>query len=603
MDGYDDFALSELLKSHFGYDGFRPGQLEIIREIQGGNDVLAVMPTGAGKSLCYQFPAVIAPDRTIIISPLVALMEDQVAGLVENGIKVSAIHSNKSRAQNVEQWRDFAAGRTKIIYMSPERLMQLRMLEALRRLPIGLFVVDEAHCISKWGADFRPDYEALSQLKSLFPNATIAAFTATADRGTRQDITRKLMHGRGAVFVKGFDRPNLSLAVHPMENFKPSLLAILESHRNMSGIIYCLSRANTEDLAEWLGENGFDAIAYHAGKSPEYRREAQNQFMTGESMIMVATIAFGMGIDKPDIRFVIHANLPSNIEAFYQEIGRAGRDGGVAGTFLFYGLQDFMKRQRMIFDGEGSQSHKILEYKRLEALIGYCETTACRRLALLSYFDEDAQVCGNCDNCLAPPEVEDCSQIAKCILACITETGQCFGITHIIDVLRGANTAKIGERGHDRLTSFAQAKAYPKTLLQSIIRQLIAHNALKVNLEKYGALQITDKGKSLANGSEKFMARPYEINPIETKLITKTPQPATEQIQNPELLKALKQLRLKIAKERTKPAFTIFSDKTLIQMANQTPKTKEEFLAINGVGQTKLDEFFERFSKVINDYL
>ena len=600
MDDYDDSALSALLKNQFGYDDFRPGQLEIIREIRDGNDVLAVMPTGAGKSLCYQFPAITASYKTIIISPLVALMENQVAGLAENGIKVSAVHSGQVREQNVEQWRDFAAGRTKILYLSPERLMQPRMLAALQKFPIGLFVVDEAHCISKWGADFRPDYEALSQLKSLFPHATIAAFTATADQGTRQDITKKLMHGRGAVFVKGFDRPNLSLNVYPMENFRPSLLSILESHRNSSGIIYCLSRANTEDLAAWLGEHGFAAIAYHAGKTPEYRRDAQNQFMTADSMIMVATIAFGMGIDKPDIRFVIHANLPSSIEAFYQEIGRAGRDGGDAKTFLFYGLNDVMKRQRMIFDGDGSQDHKILEYKRLEALIGYCETTACRRLALLSYFDEDAEVCGNCDNCLAPPEVEDCSEIAKLILACIAESGQFFGITHIIDVLRGANTAKIGEREHYNLACYAQAKTYQKSTLKSIIRQLIAQDAIKVNLAKYGALQITEKGKCLANDREKFMAKPYKIEPIETKTPPAPQQP--EQIQNPELLKALKQLRLKIARERNKPAFTIFPDKTLIQMANQTPKTKSEFLAINGVGQQKLDEFFECFSKIINDY-
>ena len=379
--------LEKLLERVFGFASFRPGQLEIIETILAKQNVLAVMPTGAGKSLCYQLPAIYSEQKTIIVSPLVALMDDQVSSLSQLGVQVSKIHSGVSRQENVEQWKRFASSECKILYLSPERLMQTRMVDALKRFSIGLFVVDEAHCISKWGADFRPDYENLKNLKSFFPDAKFAAFTATADKATRSDIAKNLTNGDCSVFVSGFDRPNLSLKVLPKQNLKSNILQFLSGKKNESGIVYCLSRKDTDQLSSFLNSKGFNSISYHAGKTPEYRLDAQNRFMTEEAAVMVATVAFGMGIDKPDIRYVVHASMPGSVEAFYQEIGRAGRDGAPAETVMFYGLQDMVSRQRMIFEGNGNEQHKILEYKRLEALIGYCETPACRRLALLSYFD------------------------------------------------------------------------------------------------------------------------------------------------------------------------------------------------------------------------
>ena len=592
-----------VLNEIFGYSSFRPGQLEIIEAILTKQNVMVVMPTGAGKSLCYQVPAIYSKQKTIIISPLVALIDDQVTALSQLGVKVSKLHSGMSRDENIDQWRQFASGASNILYMSPERLMQQRMLDALQRQSIGIFVVDEAHCISKWGADFRTDYQELAQLKRLFPDAVVAAFTATADKATRADIVDKLTGGNCEVFVKSFDRPNLSLQVLPKQDFKAKLLDFLLERKGQSGIVYCLSRNETDQVYEFLKKNGFNTISYHAGKSAEHRRESQNRFMTEDAVVMVATIAFGMGIDKPDIRYVVHASMPSSVEAFYQEIGRAGRDNAPAETLMFYGLQDIVKRQRMIFDGEGSEQHKLLEYKRLEALIGYCETTSCRRLALLSYFDESVVNCGNCDNCLHPPDMQDVTNLAKLLISAVKETGQYFGVAHIIDVARGADTAKIKARSHNQLGVFGLAASQSKAVLQSIIRELIAVNALKVNLEKYGALEITDKGSRILRGSETFMAK------VLSKVITSTAPTENSTVtpaileNNQKLLVELKKLRLALAKERSVPAFVIFSDKTLIQIANELPTSEEEFLSINGVGKTKLKAFYKPISDIITLFI
>lgn len=593
--------LTKLLEQVFGFTGFRPGQLEIIETILAKQNVLAVMPTGAGKSLCYQLPAIYSEQKTIIVSPLVALMDDQVSSLSQLGVPVSKIHSGVSRQENVEQWKRFASNECNILYLSPERLMQTRMIDALKRFPIGLFVVDEAHCISKWGAGFRPDYENLTNLKSFFPDAKFAAFTATADKTTRSDIAKNLTNGDCSVFVSGFDRPNLSLKVLPKQNLKSSILHFLSSKKNESGIVYCLSRKDTDQLSLFLHSKGFNTISYHAGKTPEYRLDAQNRFMTEEAAVMVATVAFGMGIDKPDIRYVVHASMPGSVEAFYQEIGRAGRDGAPAETIMYYGLQDMVSRQRMIFEGNGSEQHKILEYKRLEALIGYCETPACRRLALLSYFDETAVSCGNCDNCIQPPRVEDYSNIAKQIISAIKQTGQYFGMAHIIDVARGAETEKIKARSHNSLEIFGIARAQSKQVLQSVIRQLIAGNALKVNLEKFGALEIADRGVNILQSNEQFMAKviskktPIVSVNIETHKPSKAPS-------NSSVLVELKKLRLALARERSVPAFVIFSDKTLAQMAEELPITENQFLAISGVGNKKLGEFYHQFREVIEKF-
>lgn len=590
--------LNFKLKNFFGYDSFRPGQLEIIQHLLNGEDVLAVMPTGAGKSLCFQLPALIQSFKTIIISPLVALMNDQTAALRDLGVEVELIHSGRDYEENAQSWRNFATGDVKILYMSPERLMQSRMLTALGSLDIGMFVVDEAHCISKWGAGFRPDYEALSRLRGLFPNTILAAFTATADRATRVDINQKLSGGNARQILKGFGRDNLSLAVYPKKELKKNLIEYLNQKAHQSGIVYCLSRNETDEIAEYLNKEGFSAISYHAGKATEYRNSAQDRFMTEDGLIMVATIAFGMGIDKSDIRFVIHASLPGSIEAYYQEIGRAGRDGKPADTVLFFGLSDLIKRQRMIFEGDGADQFKVLEYKRLEALTGYCETVKCRKVALLSYFDEESEPCGNCDNCMTPPIVEDQTSQAVMLLSAIKQTGEFFGSSHIIDIVRGGETAKIKEKGHNSLESFGEGARYSKSFFQGLIRQLISSGILTVNLERFGAVQLMQKAYEVVEGREQFFARAHvERSPPKT-LNRDTGRNIGE---GPEtiLFQSLKALRLEIAREKGVPAYVIFSDRTLEDMSIKKPKTKSDFLLVTGVGNKKLIEYYESFSELI----
>ena len=590
--------LNFKLKNFFGYDSFRPGQLEIIQHLLNGEDVLAVMPTGAGKSLCFQLPALIQSFKTIIISPLVALMNDQTAALRDLGVEVELIHSGRDYEENAQSWRNFATGDVKILYMSPERLMQSRMLMALESLDIGMFVVDEAHCISKWGAGFRPDYEALSRLRGLFPNTILAAFTATADRATRVDINQKLSGGNARQILKGFGRDNLSLAVYPKKELKKNLIEYLNQKAHQSGIVYCLSRNETDEIAEYLNKEGFSAISYHAGKTTEYRNSAQDRFMTEDGLIMVATIAFGMGIDKSDIRFVIHASLPGSIEAYYQEIGRAGRDGKPADTVLFFGLSDLIKRQRMIFEGDGADQFKVLEYKRLEALTGYCETVKCRKVVLLSYFDEESEPCGNCDNCMTPPIVEDQTSQAVMLLSAIKQTGEFFGSSHIIDIVRGGETAKIKEKRHNSLESFGEGARYSKSFFQGLIRQLISSGILTVNLERFGAVQLMQKAYEVVEGREQFFARAHvERSPPKT-LNRDTGRNIGE---GPEtiLFQSLKALRLEIAREKGVPAYVIFSDRTLEDMSIKKPKTKSDFLLVTGVGNKKLIEYYESFSELI----
>lgn len=604
MPSATEQTLLATLKSTFGFSQFRTGQLEIVQHIVSGQDVLVVMPTGAGKSLCYQLPALISERRTIIVSPLVALMDDQVAALAQNGVSASKIHSHQTYDQNAENWRRFANDTSKLLYLSPERLMQPRMLEALRKLDIGMFVIDEAHCISKWGAAFRPEYEELSQLKEIFPKSQMAAFTATADDATRKDIAHKLSGSDCKIFLKGFDRPNLSLNVLEKEKLSNKLIDLIEPRRGQCGIVYCLSRKEVDDIADLLKQKGFDAVAYHAGKDPEYRRDAQDRFMTEDGLIMVATIAFGMGIDKPDIRYVIHVSLPSSMEAFYQEIGRAGRDGEPSDTFLFYAMQDFVKRQNMIFDGDGNDQFKLLEYKRLEALIGYCEAINCRRVSLLNYFDEVSTPCGNCDNCAEPPIVQDFSEQAQIILKAIEQTGQFFGQVHIMDVLSGAENAKVKQKRHNALPVFGALASSPKDEIRALIRQLIAYGALRVNLARYGALEITMSGNQILGGHEPFFAKktlPRKAGK-RTPTARKTSDASPLKDADAALYKALKALRLDIAKRKGVPPYTIFHDTTLQAMAAEKPLTKSAFGAISGVGPKKLEQYFESFSRTIREH-
>ena len=590
--------MERRLKQYFGFSDFRPGQKEIVQALLANKNLLSVMPTGAGKSICYQLPAMLSDYKTIIVSPLVSLMDDQVASLKSNKLPAAKIHSNCTFEENGAAWRSFSQGEAKILYVSPERLMTDRMVASLNGLGIGMFVIDEAHCISKWGAGFRPDYDDLSRLQYLFPEAVIAAFTATADEATRNDIVENLTSGNASIFVRGFDRPNLSLTVLQKTNWKRRLLEFLHSKRRESGIIYCLSRKNTETVAAYLSENGFNALPYHAGQDATVRRNSQGRFMTEEGLIMVATIAFGMGIDKPDIRFVVHANLPSSMEAFYQEIGRAGRDGASAETIIFYGLDDLFKRRRMIIQGEGDEQYKLREHKRLDTLVAYCEAATCRRKVLLTYFDDVYVECGNCDNCLNPPTLIDGTELAQMALSVISTTGEYFGTVHIVNVVRGTLTEKVLQRRHNELSNFGVGKEHPKEFWQALIRQLLAAGHISVDIQRYGALRISDTGRKILSGDTVFN---YKNVNSESLLPSGKSQKSLPKIigVNEELLAKLKVKRLDIAREKRVPAFVIFSDRSLTEMAAKRPQSESQFLDINGVGPQKLKEYGKTFLSLI----
>jgi ATP-dependent DNA helicase RecQ len=592
----------QLLESVFGFPAFRPGQREIVDRLLDGTHTLSVMPTGAGKSICYQVPALIAEHLTVVISPLVALMDDQVAGLRANGVEAVCIHSNRSREDNVADWRRVQDGSIKLLYLSPERLMTERMLVALQGLDPAMFVVDEAHCISKWGFSFRPEYEALSGLRARFPNATLSAFTATADIATRQDIATKLFGGKGDIVVRGFDRPNLRLAVTPKVDRHKQLLEFLEPRRDGSGIVYCLSRKLTDETAKLLREKGYKALPYHAGLPQDVRRENQETFMAEDAVIMVATIAFGMGIDKPDIRYVFHLNLPGSVEAYYQEIGRAGRDGKPADVHMLYGLDDIRMRRQFIAQDEGSEDHKRREHKRLDSLLAYGEATTCRRIALLTYFGEDTQACGNCDICIDPPTLIDGTKEAQMLLTAVARTGQVFGAAHVVDVLRGSASEKILARGHNSLPVYGAGKDHPKNFWTAFIRQVVASGFLSIDVEGYGGLQLTEKAEPLLKGEAGFEYR--DIPKTKAKATgSRKARAAAASLDDAdaELLAGLKALRRELAQERKVPAYVIFSDATLHDMCVMKPNDLDTLALVNGVGPKKLKDFGEMFLKALRD--
>ena len=595
-------TASDVLRDVFGYSAFRPGQERIIDHLLAGDHVLAIMPTGGGKSLCYQIPAILSDGLTVVVSPLVALMDDQVSALRANGVDAVRIHSGMPRGEQIEAWTAVRDGRCRIVYLSPERLMSERMLEALSALPLALFVIDEAHCISKWGVSFRPEYEMLSQLKERFPGATFGAFTATADEATRKDIADKLFPGAGITIVQGFDRPNLRLAVSAKDNWRRQLLAFLDDKQDQSGIVYCLSRKYTEEVAAFLTESGFNAVAYHAGQDAETRKAGQDRFMSENAVVMVATIAFGMGIDKPDIRYVCHLNLPGSVEAYYQEIGRAGRDGQPAETLMLFGLDDIRMR-RLFIDQDGEDdAHKLREHKRLDALLAYCEASECRRKALLAYFDETIEPCGNCDTCLNPPKRVDGTRHAQMVLSAMYRTGQVFGVAHIIDVLRGADSQKIRDRRHDALPTFGVGKDQSKPYWQAFIRQMVAGGFISINIQKYGCLEITDQGWAVLKGKRPFAFReiPATTKPARKKA-AKEPAPAIVlSAEDDRLLTQLKALRVDLARTRDVPAYIVFSDNTLIEMAAAKPQSLDALAAINGVGPKKLQDYGTAFLDVLS---
>ncbi len=622
-------AKSRVMKDVFGFEAFRPGQEAVVDALLAGRNVLAVMPTGSGKSLCFQVPALVLDGLTLVVSPLVALMQDQVSALRLAGVAADAINSSRSRAENVAAWRRVTAGESKLLYMAPERLMTERMLDALRRIPLGLIVIDEAHCISQWGPSFRPEYADLARLRELFPAVPLAAFTATADDVTRKEIGERLFAGRAETFVAGFDRPNIRLSVEMKRDWKRQVLSFIGIDAGASGIVYCLSRKKTEETAEFLGQNGIRALPYHAGMDKAERDTNQDVFMTETGVVMVATIAFGMGIDKPDVRFVLHTDLPGSIETYYQEFGRAGRDGRPARAHLLYGLGDIRMRRLFIEQEDAGPDRMRREHKRLDALIGYCESPECRRRALLSYFGERIDPCGNCDVCLEPVDVADGTEEGQKALSAVLRTGQRFGAAHIIDVLRGGRTEKVARFGHDRLPTYGAGAGLGKEEWRSIIRQLVAGGFLEMDIHGYGGLSIAEQGRALLTGEGTFRYRRDTMRRADAGRRKKKPAvsaavpegvpggvpggapggepegvpggaPANElSPQQAALFEKLKALRLGLARERDVSAFVVFHDKSLEDMARRRPQTAAEFAEVHGVGEAKLRDFAEPFLAAI----
>ena len=590
-------AKYAVLRETFGFDSFRPGQEAVIDTLLAGRNVLAVMPTGAGKSLCYQVPALVRDGLAVVVSPLIALMRDQVSALTLAGVAADTINSANDREVNVEVWRRTQAGTLKLLYLSPERLMTEPMLAVLAKLELSLVAVDEAYCISQWGPAFRPEYADLARLRELFPETPIAAMTATADEVTRSDIVAQLFAGDAGTHVQGFDRPNIRLSVTAKAGGNRQLLEFLARHEGASGIVYCLSRKKTEAMTALLNDHGIRALAYHASMDKVARDANQNAFMTDPGTVMVATVAFGMGIDKSDIRFVFHADMPASIEAYYQELGRAGRDGAPAEAHMLFGLDDIRMR-RIFIDGEDTDAdRKRREHQRLDALVGYCESLTCRRRALLTYFGEAIDACGNCDVCLDPAELADGTEFAQMALSAVYRTGQRFGAAHIVDVLRGTETDKVAKAGHHRLPTFGVGAEFTKQEWRALLRQIVSAGFLVQDISAYGGLRITEAGRVLLSGQSTFEYRRPVQAPRTRKArdVTEAAAPTPPSAADQALLDRLKELRLRLARERGVPAYVIFPDRSLEEMAQRRPTTHDAFAEINGVGAVKLREFADIF--------
>ena len=571
----------DVLKAVFGFDEFRPGQEEAIDALLSNGHVLTVMPTGSGKSLCYQIPALVLGGLTIVVSPLVALMHDQVAALRLAGVAAETINSSRSRDENVAAWRRAASGELRLLYLAPERLMTERMLEALAKLDVRLIAIDEAHCVSQWGPAFRPEYRALSKLAGLFPKTPIIALTATADEVTRADIALQLFDNRVETMVQGFDRPNISLTVESKHNTSRQLLDVIARHKGKSGIVYCLSRKKTEKIAALLAESGVRALAYHAGMDKDAREAHQNAFMTEPAVVMVATIAFGMGIDKADVRFVFHTDLPGSLEAYYQEIGRAGRDGELAEAHMLFGLEDLRMRRVFIDQEDAGADRKRREHARLNMLLAYCEASSCRRKMLLHYFGEASEPCGNCDLCRAPGGRIDSTEDARKILRAMRDTGERFGAIRLIEALTD-NSRK-------------------KEDWQSLIRQMAGDGLLRHDVQGYGGLETTEKGRALLRGEGIFESRPFKTPP-RSKKSARADVIAEQSDDDQSLIANLKALRLRLATEKRVPPYVIFSDKSLIDMARLRPRDESEFGMVHGVGAAKLRDFAAIFLRAIREY-
>ena len=590
-----------VLQNTFGYTDFRHQQANIISEIINGKDVFTLMPTGGGKSLCYQIPAIVLQGVGIVVSPLIALMKDQVDALKLQGVKAEFLNSSQDHDEQRRVEQLITSGNVDLLYVAPERLLSDYFLSLLDRINIALFAFDEAHCVSQWGHDFRPEYQKLSIIGHRYPNTPKIALTATADLKTRDEIIQVLNLTGAKTFVHSFDRPNIQYRISEQKNSKEQLLQFINTeHENDAGIVYCLSRKSVETTAQWLCEQGKTALPYHAGLANEVKDSNQQRFLREDGIIIVATIAFGMGIDKPDVRFVAHLNLPKSIEAYYQETGRAGRDGLHANTWLAYGMQDVIKLKQMASQSDGNEQFKFITQRKIDALLGYCEVSSCRRQVLLNYFGESlAEPCGNCDNCLNPPTTWDGTSAAQKALSTVYRTGQRFGVGHQIDVLTGKVTPKITSLNHQQLSTFNIGNELKAMEWQTVFRQLISMGYLAVEMD-YGVLKLTEKARPLLKGESTIQLKVPKYKQ------SKPAQNKKQAIQN-ELTTAemasfdkLKQQRTLWAKERNVPAYVVFHDATLMDIAKKKPKTSKQLLEVNGLGKTKVELYGEKIIALLN---
>ncbi len=598
-------AAHHLLRSVFGFPSFREGQAEIVETILAGRDVLAIMPTGSGKSLCYQLPALLHGGLTVVVSPLIALMRNQVAQLRGYGIAAAAINSANEFSENRDIAQQIARGELRLAYIAPERLAKPDVMAMLRSAKVGMLAVDEAHCISQWGHDFRPDYMNLAPLREALGGPQTVAFTATADVATRGDILDRLFTAPPEVFVHGFDRPNLNLAMSPRRDGRGQLLKFVAAHKGDSGIVYCSSRKATEELASFLRGEGVKALPYHAGMEPTQRSRNQDVFLQDDGVVMVATVAFGMGIDKPDVRFVCHANMPSTIESYYQEIGRAGRDGLPADTLTLFSLGDITLRRRQIEDGNSSDEQKRVERLRLNALVSLCESPGCRRQVLLRYFGETVGPCGNCDVCAGGVAMVDGTIAAQKAMSAILRTGERFGSEHLIDILIGEDTEAIRKFGHDRLPTFGVGKENNRNQWRSIFRQLYAAGILSLDITGYGRWTVLPEGRAVLTGKTRLELRRDAVAEGKKegkKAARKAAAAAEVGDADQDLFQALRARRSALAKAQAVPAYVILPDRSLIDMARRKPATAAEMAEIHGVGEAKLARYGAAFLEVIREH-
>ncbi len=585
-------AALDVLRHVFGFDAFRGVQGEIVGHVAGGGDALVLMPTGGGKSLCYQLPALLRQGTAIVVSPLIALMQDQVEALRQLGVKAAFLNSSLDAGEALSVERAFSDGDLDLLYVAPERLLTPRFLSMMERARIALFAIDEAHCVSQWGHDFRPEYRQLTLLHERWPDVPRIALTATADAPTRREIVERLKLEDARQFVSSFDRPNIRYTVVAKADSRRQLVDFLGARRRDSGIVYCLSRKKVEQTAEFLVAQGFSALPYHAGLDAEKRAAHQRRFLREDGIVMCATIAFGMGIDKPDVRYVAHLDLPKSLEGYYQETGRAGRDGDPADAWMAYGLGDAVLLQRMIEESESGEERKRLERRKLDALIGYCESTACRRQTLLAYFGEPhAGECGNCDNCIAPPRSWDGTVAAQKALSCVYRTGQRFGAAHVIDVLRGAQTQKVFQFGHENVSTYGVGTELDAKQWRSVFRQLVAGGWLAVDVEGHGALRLTSASAGLLKGETALTLR------AETEKSPRRREPRNAEVaadlsgDAAQRFEALRAWRTGVAREQGVPAYVIFHDATLRLIALQEPGDLDALARVQGVGVAKLERY------------